>query len=235
MSSPQSVPDSEVLQSYLDSWRRDWPEWSIAERFIPQSLRTVAQAWFAVQQQWEGLLPAASESMATAAKQAWWKHEIDNWQQGQALHPLGSVLCVITAPWAQLATTMTCLQTLQCTSADVRHGYQELWAMIHALATIDNHLFGRTVSSDPQALLIQWLDARRRRGGAGASPPGQTADQWRQQLLTMWPNKPSLARPRRIWLALIRRRIQDPLISQRSRGDVFVQLWRSWQVAMGPD
>ena len=42
------MSDHDALQGFLDKWRGQWPEWAMAEAFVPEAHRERAQAWFAL-------------------------------------------------------------------------------------------------------------------------------------------------------------------------------------------
>lgn len=39
------MTDSAALDTFLQKWRTRWPEWAIAEAFVPASQRPLAQAY----------------------------------------------------------------------------------------------------------------------------------------------------------------------------------------------
>ncbi|NLB58503.1 MAG: phytoene/squalene synthase family protein, partial [Gammaproteobacteria bacterium] len=40
-----------TVTSFIDKWRSRWPEWRIAEVFVPAGQRSVAEAWFTLLQE----------------------------------------------------------------------------------------------------------------------------------------------------------------------------------------
>jgi len=45
----------EALDAFIGKWRARWPEWSVAEVFVPSPDRSVALAWASLQQELDGL------------------------------------------------------------------------------------------------------------------------------------------------------------------------------------
>lgn len=91
--------------SFIDKWRVRWPEWGIAQVFVPTTQRAVAEAWFALLQEW---VEAASteESVPGLAKLAWWQDELRGWSKGARRHPLGGCLQKQKADWNALADAL---------------------------------------------------------------------------------------------------------------------------------
>ena len=57
---------------FIAKWREHWPEWSVAETFVPEEQREVAAAWFALRHElteaaWGGGDPRPGEATAAAA------------------------------------------------------------------------------------------------------------------------------------------------------------------------
>lgn len=104
------MSQSSALDSFLDKWRTRWPEWAVAEPFIPQLQRPLAAAWFALLQEWEDIMNIAGDPLPADAKLAWWQQELRDWSQQRSRHPLGRVLEPVRAPWAQLADTLPAMQ-----------------------------------------------------------------------------------------------------------------------------
>ena len=86
------MSQSSALDSFLDKWRSRWPEWSVAEPFIPEPQRRLAAAWFALLQEWEDIMNIAGDPLPADAKLAWWQQELNDWSNQRSRHPLGRVL-----------------------------------------------------------------------------------------------------------------------------------------------
>ncbi|WP_147455530.1 phytoene/squalene synthase family protein [Solilutibacter pythonis] len=93
---------------FIDKWRARWPEWSIARVFVPVARREVAEAWFALLQEW---LDAAStpDPAPGLAKLAWWQEELHAWAKGARRHPLGTLLQKEKVDWNALAAALPAL------------------------------------------------------------------------------------------------------------------------------
>ena len=82
----------EDLDSFLDKWRLRWPEWRVAEAFVPAAARDTALAWMGLRQEladaaWAGVDPRPGE-----AKLGGWAEELLGWSKGARRHPLARVL-----------------------------------------------------------------------------------------------------------------------------------------------
>src|SRR5690606_19399290 len=100
---------AEGPDSFLDKWRARWPEWTLAEVFVPAPQREAVVAWLALRQE---LLDAAwggSDPRPGEAKLGWWQEELEAWQRGMRRHPLGKLLQPREAPWAMLAAALPLL------------------------------------------------------------------------------------------------------------------------------
>src|SRR5687768_15564035 len=62
------MSDSTALDSFLDKWRARWPEWQMAEVFVPPARRAIAVAWFALLQEFEDAMNIAGDPMPADAK-----------------------------------------------------------------------------------------------------------------------------------------------------------------------
>ena len=91
--------------SFIDTWRARWPEWAIAQVFVPQPQREVAEAWFALLQAWLDAAQTA-EPAPGLAKLAWWQDELRGWAKGARRHPLGALLQKREADWNALADAL---------------------------------------------------------------------------------------------------------------------------------
>ena len=61
---------SSALDSFLDKWRTRWPEWSVAEPFVPEAQRTLVVAWFTLLQEFDDILNTSGDPMPADAKLA---------------------------------------------------------------------------------------------------------------------------------------------------------------------
>ncbi|MEO5565891.1 MAG: phytoene/squalene synthase family protein [Luteimonas sp.] len=133
---------------FIDKWRLRWPEWQVAEAFLPRANRKRWLAWFAVRQElidaaWAGADPRPGE-----AKLGWWSEELQGWAQGRRRHPLGLGLQSLAAPWGQLATCLPALAAARG-SAEIAALRTTLAPMATAIAMVD------AVLAEPQVPAMQ--------------------------------------------------------------------------------
>lgn len=99
-----------TLQAAREKWLSRWPEWEIAELFLPANTRPLAWVWFA----WLDELSLAAWSGTDAApgmaKLAWWQEELKGWAKGARRHPLGATLQPLPVDWAAIAQQMGALK-----------------------------------------------------------------------------------------------------------------------------
>ncbi|QBH04013.1 phytoene/squalene synthase family protein [Xanthomonas oryzae] len=229
------MSQSSALDSFLDKWRTRWPEWSVAEPFIPQLQRPLAAAWFALLQEWEDIMNIAGDPLPADAKLAWWQQELRDWSNQRSRHPLGRVLEPVRAPWTVLADTLPAMQAARVQPQSLQQALGTLHAFAEAVVAVEAVLFARTQPGDAAAVAVQWLDARQRVAGDSAAPGGVATAAWRIQLLQAWPRKVALARPHRVWSRLARLRLQRALSGRTAYPPPLQQLWHSWRAASGTD
>ena len=100
---------TEALDNFIGKWRARWPEWAVAEVFLPPAQRDLARAWATLQQELTDAAWGGSDPTPGEAKLAWWQEELAGWGRGARRHPLGTVLQRQPAPWAGLAATLPSL------------------------------------------------------------------------------------------------------------------------------
>lgn len=189
------MSQSSALDSFLDKWRSRWPEWSVAEPFIPEPQRRLAAAWFALLQEWEDIMNIAGDPLPADAKLAWWQQELNDWSNQRSRHPLGRVLEPVRAPWAQLAQTLPAMQAARAQPDDLAQAMGRLQAFAEAVVAVEAVVFARTRSSDATAVVVQWLDARQRVAGDSAAPgawvrrPGARSCCARGHARRRWPDR----------------------------------------------
>ncbi|WP_017917626.1 squalene/phytoene synthase family protein, partial [Xanthomonas sp. SHU 308] len=91
------MSSSSALDAFLDKWRRRWPEWAVAEAFVPAPQRARTVAWFALLQEFDDILNIAGDPLPADAKLAWWGEELRSWSGQRSRHPLGRVLEPVAA------------------------------------------------------------------------------------------------------------------------------------------
>ncbi len=95
----------ESAESFIATWRGQWPEWRIAEVFIPPAQRLQAAAWLSLLASWTDAAQTA-EPAPGLAKLAWWQEELHGWSRGARRHPLGLLLQKQPVDWAALAMAL---------------------------------------------------------------------------------------------------------------------------------
>ncbi len=235
---------SHALDSFTGKWRARWPEWAIAEVFVPAPQRALALAWFALLQEMDDILNVQGDPLPADAKLGWWAAELGDWQGHRSRHPLGRLLEPVDAPWQQLADALPGLVAARARPVDPTAALSALAGYAGAVATVEAALFGGPAVA-PQALAAQVLATRLAETGAAAvpdalQPPSDDAGAreharraWARQLLAAWPRRPGGPLARRVWSALARRRLQamaggDParVVRQPLR-----TLWHAWRAA----
>ena len=107
------MSETDALQGFLGKWEAQWPEWRVAEAFVPAAQRQRAQAWFALREELAEAAWGGEDSRPGEAKLGWWAEELDGWSRGLRRHPLGLTLQKLPAPWGNLAA---CLPALRASS-----------------------------------------------------------------------------------------------------------------------
>ena len=102
--------DHTVHDDLLDKWRGRWPEWRIAQVFVPEAQRATAEVWFALLQEWTDAAWTGADPTPGFAKLAWWQEELRGWARGLRRHPLGRDLHRRPVPWDALADALPALQ-----------------------------------------------------------------------------------------------------------------------------
>jgi hypothetical protein len=186
--------------SFLEKWRARWPEWALAEVFVPAGQRELLLAWLCLRQE---LLDAAwggSDPRPGEAKLGWWQEELEAWTRGMRRHPLGRVLQPRNAPWASLAAALPLLAATRDQPAPAR-----LRPIADAMAAVSAAL-------EPGSQAPQWervaggLQAQRLLAAAGEG--GGTGA---GALLDAWPPAAGAQRDplsTRLFDALLRSRLQ---------------------------
>lgn len=213
MAAPQPVSDPAALDSFIAKWRTRWPEWSVAEAFVPVEQRDVVAAWFALLQELTDAAWAGDDPTPGIAKLAWWQEELQGWSQGRRRHPLGVALQRRDAPWQGLAAALPVLSQTRAPPQDAAAALVALAPFAEAAAAVERALFA--APGDPAAAreIAATLLATHARGPAI------------DDLNVHWPARSGL-RPRRIAAALARARLPSgaPLPLWRA-------VWTAWRAA----
>ncbi|KRG42694.1 phytoene synthase [Stenotrophomonas pictorum JCM 9942] len=226
---------SSALDSFLDKWRARWPEWTFVERFVDEADRARAVAWFALLQEFDDMLNTTGDTTPVDAKLAWWGEELRSWNTQRSRHPLGRVLEPVRAPWAQLADALPGLIAARARPADAAQARSSLSAYAAAVAAVEAAVFNTaSLPAAADAVLTQTLAQRVQELGVAAAPQefsGETA--WEKVLQAGWPARVPGPRPRRIYAALARGRLQARLRGGEYQPSPAGLLWRSWWAARG--
>ncbi len=226
---------SDSLEGFLDKWRERWPEWSLVERFVAPELRRRTLAWFALLQEFDDMLNTAGDPLPAIAKLGWWCEELRSWAGQRSRHPLGRLLEPVRAPWAQLAEALPALIEAREPAADVARAHHALQGYAEAVAAVEAVMFdGPMQARAAEAVLTQTLAQRVQELGAAVVPAAAGNErEWQQALLAQWPARVAGPRPRRLYAALARGRLQACLRGGDYRPHPAGLLWRAWGAARG--
>jgi len=218
----------DTAASFIDKWLQRWPEWGIAEAFVPASQRRTATAWFALLQELAGAAWGGSDPTPGLAKLAWWHEELEGWARGRRRHPLGEVLQREEAPWTALGRALNTLPDTRGSAAE--QALDALAPLAGAVADCEAALFpGEAAAPDPasaSAAAGAALLAERALRTAAGDDAG-----W---LLARWPEPVAGPVPRRLHSALLRSRLQVLAAGKPARP---LPGWRvlatSWRASRG--
>lgn len=188
-----SVDVRDPAQAFIDAWRARWPEWAVAQVFIPVDQRVAWPAWFALVEQLLDAAWAHADPRPGEAKLAWWTQELQGWSRGARRHPLGQVLPLGLPAWDALAQALPSLGT-----ARHAHAPDALHAALAPLAQALDHVGAALPGGAGARMPEHWmafLIERRRLATDPALPDGRPAPVER-------PATEGGARPARMWLAL---------------------------------
>lgn len=191
---------------FVAKWRARWPEWQVAEAFLPVATRAAWLAWFALRQELADAAWAGADPRPGEAKLAWWAEELQGWTQGRRRHPLGAGLQSLPAPWARLAAALPALAVVRERTTGLAEADAAMAPFAAAVAAVDLVLSDGILDHgmDPAtvaAIASGLLGQRALAGGDG------TTVAWRQDLLRQWPS-PQGVRAERIMAALVHGRLR---------------------------
>ena len=235
------MSDQAALEAFLDKWRVRWPEWRIAEVFVPAHQRATTLAWLALRQEladaaWDGADPRPG-----AAKLAWWNDELRGWAQGRRRHPLGLALQRVAAPWDALAGALPALEAARDAPLQPGEGLASLHAALAPFVVAAGAVSAGVVSSAAPA------DADRAAAPVAGESPGNalaaTLSAMRalvrdgdpeaaKALLDAWPPRPAGTRADRIFAALARERLRALRAHEGHRNlapSHWHTLWAAWR------
>ena len=199
------MSDTTALDNFLEKWRSRWPEWQVAEVFVPQNQRQLAVAWFALLQEFEDIMNIAGDPLPADAKLAWWGEELRDWARRRSRHPLGRILEPHVAPWFELAEQLPVLQQLRKTE-DVETALRVSLPLAQAMAAVEGQLFGGVADAEEPATVLA--------ASRGLLQPTRVS---------------GANRPRRLLMAILRLRTDSPARAP----SLWRILWRSWRAARG--
>jgi hypothetical protein len=220
--SETGVGHDEALESFIDKWRARWPEWAVAQVFVPPAQRATALAWAALLQELTDAAWGGSDARPGEAKLAWWMEELQGWSKGIRRHPLGIALQRLPAPWPALAAAIPSLRESRERPGDRADALQATQSFAEAAAGVEAALFDAAGPASTSAIQATLLAARVAHVGDAAVPlsvlaragEGETARAWGRELLEHWPAATPSSRPRKVWAALARQRLRrgDPAL-----------------------
>jgi len=232
------MSDPEAIDSFIDKWRARWPEWSVAEVFIPGGQRETALAWMSLLQELTDAAWGGSDPRPGEAKLGWWVEELQGWSRGIRRHPLGQVLQKFPAPWTQLAAALPRLHESRERPVDAAEAFAQVRPFATAAAAIEQQLFegsaeaGETIAANllHMRLAHHPADAAPLQAVARAGEGGAIAE-WTRQLAKAQAPSVSVARPRRVlgalaWARLRRGEPVQPVPALRA-------VWIAWRAARG--
>lgn len=232
MSTPVSAATEGDGSEFVRKWRGAWPEWAIAEVFVPASERELAPYWQALQFE---LLEAAwggDDARPGEAKLGWWVEELAGWSQGRRRHPLGMQLLRRPAPWEALARALPTLLASRARPDSEAAAWSTLEAPAGAAARIEGALLG--CAPDHRLVAACWLHDRLARHPHDAIPRDlgeapAAVGAWASRLRGAWPDAAGAPVTRRLEAALSRSRLRsgDPT---QARGPL-ATLWACWRAA----
>ncbi len=225
------MSDREALQGFIEKWQAQWPEWTVAEVFVPAAHRDRAHAWFALRDEladaaWGGEDPRPGE-----AKLGWWAEELDGWTRGARRHPLGLALQSASASWSNLAACLPALRASRERPIDMPAALFALEPYAEALAGVAQQLFDADVPAPARNVVVSLLAERLLRHPDHATPLGDIDSRgWADALLRQWPAPGEGTRPGRIHAAIVRGRLQRFAVGKppvTARLSTLAKAWRA--------
>lgn len=223
------MSDAEALHTFLDKWQQRWPEWAVAEVFLPAAQRERAQAWLALRCELTEAAWGGDDPAPGAIKLEWWVDELQGWSHGARRHPLGLALRALPVDWQQLADGIPSLRASRIPALDRAAAVQGLQPFAQAVATVTAQLFEAppsTAAADlAPSLLAEWVLRLPQRG-----VPAQGTDI--PSLLALPPLRAGV-RWERVHAALVRARLARVSEGQGGALSPLRALWVAWRAARG--
>jgi phytoene/squalene synthetase len=164
------VDGREGLESFLLKWHARWPEWRVAEAFLPVPVREPAAAWMSLRQELADAAWGGSDPRPGEAKLAWWTGELHGWMHGEGRHPLARVLQPLPAPWDGLSAALAALADSRERASDFAEGRLRLDPYARALAAVGHALHGHGQATDADADADAFAHALQAQRLLGADP-----------------------------------------------------------------
>ncbi|MDQ3206034.1 MAG: phytoene/squalene synthase family protein [Pseudomonadota bacterium] len=230
--------EAEALEGFIAKWRARWPEWSVAEVFVPREQRETARAWASLLHELTLAAWGGVEARPGELKLAWWQEELVGWSKGARRHPLGLVLQRRQAPWARLAVGLPALQASRERPGDTGEAFVDIAPFCDGVVAVEGVLFapadallestrrgaGAETAQHEQAVALVTATLLHSRFlydsdslvplqvlARSGSPSHAARAAWARELLQCWPIEGSPGpRVRRIWAALARARLERP-------------------------
>lgn len=203
------MSDREALHGFTDKWLAQWPEWPVAEVFVPAEQREVAKAWFSLRDELTEAAWGGEDSRPGEAKLGWWAEELDGWSRGAHRHPLGLVLQAKPVSWENLAACLPALRASRERPKDLDAALFSLEPYAEALSGVAQGLFDAQTPAPSRSVVISLLAERLLRHPDHATPLGDLdARGWAAKLLQQWPPPGKGSCAGRIHAALVRGRLQ---------------------------
>ncbi len=241
------MTESSGSDTFTEKWRARWPEWRVAEVFVPRDERERMLAWFALRQELTDAAWGGSDPQPGEAKLAWWAEELDGWAHGRRRHPLGQVLQRQLVPWGMLVACLPALHASREPAGDTTQAIEVLEPFAEGVAGVAATLYHSDTPAPARSVVVGLLAERLLTQGVGAVPrhiqvdggsadPDAAARAWANELLQCWPPAHDGTRPGRIHAALLRARLQA-FAADKQASLVAVSYWRAlhtaWRAARG--
>lgn len=223
------MTDSAALDSFLAKWQAQWPEWAVAEVFLPAAQRLRARAWLALRGELTEAAWGGDDPTPGAAKLGWWEEELAGWSRGARRHPLGLALQKLPLDWALLAAGIPALRASRSPEGGRAETLRRLEPFAHAQAALAAQLFDHmppaSVPAMAEALLAEWVLHLPARGvpAAGTDIPSLLAQ----------PPLREAPRAERIHAALVRTRLGRLAKGVGGPLPAPAALWAAWRAARG--
>lgn len=225
---PIDMTDHASLDSFLDKWRAQWPEWRVAEAFLPASQRQRAYAWLALRGELAEAAWGGSDPTPGAAKLGWWEEELHGWSRGARRHPLGLALQKLPVDWPRLAAGIPSLRASRSPEGERAAALAGLLPYAEAVAALSAGIFEARpagAAAVAEALLAEWVQLLPQRGvpAAGTDIPS----------LLALPRLAGGARAERIQSGLVRARLQRLAAGRSGPVPALPALLAAWRSARG--